>query len=420
MLCACGCGLPANPELGAFVDYQHAGRYERNGRRAVPLEPQQTNTYRRSRVPCPTCDRKRWSDRPRCAKCWNAKPLSLNLRAVALAVGPRDRYPLETTSADVALSNPCTEDQRFDARQRERGLTRVECPGCEGPAWQEPPCTVNGEVRTVIRCRVCDRRKCSVCGVRRPRWHKPDCAECASKRGEIEMATATNGKVSLGPCKYCREDILADPKDADRVRVTCGAEKCKKAHQAWLLKNPRHKQPPVAPREVDDTAELDALEQQSSDANARREGERAAPSAAGLDRRAPAVSTRPPASGEHMAGPLGVEADAPVLTGNPENAGLPVAIPTQTQTHNPRIYEQPTLPVAEAVVAKSYGLTSAELDEAMDRVTGCPILAAVLAIEAVPHSKRNGVMELVETRAAIRRAEQEADRLLSSLRGVAS
>ena len=33
-LCACGCGLPAKPELGAFVDYRHGTRYEANGRRA--------------------------------------------------------------------------------------------------------------------------------------------------------------------------------------------------------------------------------------------------------------------------------------------------------------------------------------------------------------------------------------------------
>lgn len=108
----------------------------------------------------------RWGN-SRCAKCTYSAPVTVDLRAIARALAPVERYPLETTSADVCLPGPTVEAKR-DVRSASTGMTRVECPTCGGQAWQEPPLLVNGVEQVVVRCRACRSapRMCPACGVR--------------------------------------------------------------------------------------------------------------------------------------------------------------------------------------------------------------------------------------------------------------
>lgn len=401
-------------------------------------------------------------DRKLCAKCRAAAPVTVDLRAIATAVGPRDPYPLETSSADRVLSNPCTEEETHDRRQRERGLVRVVCAGCQGAAWREPPCWVNGVERVVVRCRACaSQRKCVACGVRAPRHKRDHCAPCFWREKQEgvteEMPTTTASGKATKTCPYCKKNF----ETARTLQICCGSEKCKEAHRNYLFKNPRHKQaPPVDPAAVLERAKPDLQEWEkkqapppaaeapvsqpdsgpvlcgspdhkglpvapaqvhnphhiaSSDANARREGEEqlAAP---GLDRRAPAVSSRPPASGEHMAGPLGVRF-CPIckmeqIEPGEERCGMCAPTPPEVAA----FAQGPSLEQAEQVVARSWGLTREQLDAHLDRTTQDPIMVAVLALEALPAGKVEGVLALMAARATIARAEQEAEELLASLR----
>lgn len=455
MLCACGCGLPANPELGAFVDYHHAGRYERNGRRAVPLPPA-TEPGIRVAKRCPHCGRKIRGDVCSVSSC--RAPDRINWKALSAAVGGNpDPYPVETTSADVTLSSPCSEEDTFRLRQRERGLVQVECGGCGGVAWQEPPCVVNGVEVLVVRCRVCDKKPCAECGERPKRWRQQYCAECWRQRKEIEMpATIAAPKIvdahrewviwecvggydvlpatyngsppkamprfktleeaiaerraiwgDIGKetqtmaataaklcCKYCGEEIKLRPQDRNITRVTCGSKACGKKHINFLSSGKAKGARAVNGTPPAPVASNGPSFKSSAATEVQGEGVQQAPPAAGLDRPSVDVSARPPASGEHMAGPLGV--DGPVLCGSPDNAGLPVAIPTQPpQQHNPIAYE---------VV-----LTRASSD---------PILRAVEALEAVPADKWPGIFEVLQARRDAQMAAKRAEEMLASL-GVA-
>lgn len=358
MLCACGCGLPANPDLGAFVDYQHAGRYERNGRRAVPLPPANEPGIQVAKR-CPHCGRKIRGDVCSVSSC--RSPDRINWKALTAAVaGSNDPYPLETTSADVTLSSPCSEEDTFRLRQRERGLVQVECGGCGGVAWQEPPCVVNGVEMIPVRCKTCDKRPCAECGERPRRYGGQYCAPCwRAKREETQTmaATATKNGKATKTCPYCNKAF--EPYQGRDSQITCGSKPCKNKHIVWLGKNPRHKQPAIDPAAVLDRAKSDEA-----------------------------------ARGDQ---------DGPGLCGSPDNAGLPVA---------------PTLPAAEEVVAKSYGLTPPQLDAAMDFATADPILRAVEALEAVPWEKWPGIFEVLQARRDAQMAAKRAEEMLASL-GVA-
>lgn len=193
----------------------------------------------------------RWGN-SRCAKCTYSAPVTVDLRAIARAMAPVERYPLETTSADVCLPGPTVEAKR-DVRSASTGMTRVECPTCGGQAWQEPPLLVNGVERVVVRCRACRSapRMCPACGVRPQRkWGRrwaSYCSECWKQRASVEakkeeelpdMATvATNGKATIA-CPYCKKSFTP----IRSTQVTCGATACQKKHVCHLSKHPRHKQ----------------------------------------------------------------------------------------------------------------------------------------------------------------------------------
>lgn len=334
-------------------------RYRRNGYRAVPLEaPKQAA---RTTRPCPYCGRRMRGEV--CSKKDCRGPAPIDLRAIARAVSPRDPYPMETTSADRVLANPSPGEVEH-RRQQERGYKPVRCEQCGGRAYEEPPCLVNGVATVVVRCRVCDIRRCAACHERPARRRETTCARCWTKiqRGEIEMPTAT--KMA---CPYCKKEF--EPKRSGQI--TCGGERCKKDHISFLSSGPERRAlgPGAAP--------IGRHPKSSAAPDGQGEGVQQAPPAAGLDRPSEDVATGPPASREHMAGPLGVSccdltdscAECP---NNPEKAD----------------------PILSAD----------------------PILRAVLALEALPRKKREGVLALVDARATARRAEQEAEELLASLR----
>lgn len=200
----------------------------------------------------------RWGN-SRCAKCTYSAPVTVDLRAIARALAPVERYPLETTSADVCLPGPTVEAKR-DVRSASTGMTRVECPTCGGQAWQEPPLLVNGVERVVVRCRACRSapRMCPACGVRPQRkWGRrwaSYCSECWKQRASVEatsasveamkeeelpdMATvATNGKATIA-CPYCKKSFTP----IRSTQVTCGATACQKKHACHLSKHPKYKQ----------------------------------------------------------------------------------------------------------------------------------------------------------------------------------
>lgn len=306
--------------------------------------------------------------------------------------------------ADRTLSNPCSEEEEtYNLRQRERGLTRVECPECGGGAWQEPPCTVNGEVRTVIRCRVCDAARkanlrCVACGERPPRYQRDLCAPCWRRRKETkEMATATNGKAHA-VCPYCKKGF----NPIRSTQVSCGEEKCKKAHQAFLHKHPVSTRPAVDPAAVMDRAKADL---EAWDGKSASEVAKAPPEvkAALLKRGAQSAladgTYDTPASdgiygdepGTFRCCPPGQERCS-MCAPTPKEAAF-AAIPTLHQEHNPRIYEQRDSRNPHA----------------------CPILAAVLALEAVPDEKRAGVLDIVEARREVALAQARAEGLLQAL-----
>lgn len=105
------------------------------------------------------------------------------------------------------------------------------------------------------------------------------------------------------------------------------------------------------------------------------------------------------------------------LTKHPANgAAKPAAAPPPVDAKPPAPpVEAPPLAVAEEVVAKSYGLTPPELDEAMDAQTGDPILRALLAVEALPREKWLGLWDLLEARAEVAEQQRKVDDLLSRL-----
>ena len=373
-LCACGCGLPANPELGAFVDYSHGTRYERNGRRAVPYDPNE-----RVDRPCRYCGK--YISRTTAANAYHPEcvppdpdvpPLTgADIRLLARTLAARDPYPLETTSADIALHSPTTLDQAFDARQRERGLTRVECPECGSGAWQEPPCTVNGEVRTVIRCRSCaEARKanlrCASCGERPPRYKRDLCAPCWRERREQEMATKP-------VCPYCKEGF--DPKRSGQI--TCGAEVCKKKHVAFLSSGPERKK---------------------------------------LGPGAPPVGRHP--AGEAPAG----KADYT----RPEVPDTTPAPPPPATIHEllekgarealaAGDYETPASDGIFGSEPEAYEIDLSSIQRDARNPNACPVLAAVLALEALPPEKTNAILDLVDARRQARLAEARAAGLLREL-----
>lgn len=352
-------------------------RYRRNGYRAVPLEaPKQAA---RTTRPCPYCGRRMRGEV--CSKKDCRGPAPIDLRAIARAVSPRDPYPMETTSADRVLANPSPGEVEH-RRQQERGYKPVRCEQCSGRAYEEPPCLVNGVATVVVRCRVCDIRRCAACHERPARRRETTCARCWTKiqRGEIEMPTATkNGKQAHAVCPYCKKGF--DPIRC--TQITCGGEACKKAHQAFLVKTPARKRdeaeaPPVGPPPAGKADYAKAYDKSSAALDGQGEGVQQAPPAAGLDRPSEDVATGPPASREHMAGPLGVSC-----------CDL-----TDSCAECPNNPEKRTDPILQAD----------------------PILRAVLALEALPRKKREGVLALVDARATARRAEQEAEELLASLR----
>lgn len=344
---------------------EHYSRYRKNGGKALPL-----NTREAKR-------RGLWVPPPP----EQSEPglTGHDIRLLARTLAARDPYPLETTSADVTLANPCSEEDTFRLRQRERGLVQVECAGCGGVAWQEPPVWVNGVERTVVRCVPCDTKK---------------------RKERLEMAVATLPKTK---CKYCPAELPQEvlKNGAIRPRVTCGAEECKKAHQAWLLKNPRHKQPAIDPTAVLERANEDLEKWDAAPPPPATDAQRTCECGATFT---PKVAKRcPPCreawEREHAQTPehnaaRKAKLDAELEAARARNSEIPpAAIPHQPpQQHNPRIYEG----------VKSN--PNADL-----------ILAAVLALEAVPYSKRAGVLALVDHRAAIVRAEVEAAQMLAEL-----
>jgi len=377
VLCACGCGLPANPALGAFVDYPHAGRYERNGRRAVPLEVREI-VSKRCRYCGETVKRAKLDYHPRC------KPASEGLtgpeiRLLARTLVARDPYPLETTSADVTLAGPSIEDTDR-LRQRERGLVQVECGGCGGEAWQEPVVFVNGVATTVVRCRACDtQRKCVGCGVRPPRYKRDLCTECVrEKREETQTMAATAAKLC---CKYCGEEIKLRPQDRNITRVTCGSKECSKKHINFLSTGKKSRA--INGTTIAPAAVLEAAL------------ERAKPDLEKWDKK-----QAPPQAP--------VQPDAPVLCGSPDSSGLPVTptaedgtpvlvtIPEQpAQQHNPRCYQL-----------------------AVEVPTSLLVMSAVIAMEALPDEKWAGIMEVLQARREARLVAERAEGLLQAL-GVA-
>lgn len=181
---------------------------------------------------------------------------------------------------------------------------------------------------------------------------------------------ATNGKQTHAVCLYCKKGF--DP--IRSTQITCGGEECKKKHREHLTKNPASKRDEAPAKAKERTL----TPQEWGDRNP----------AAIAPKKSSAASV-----GQGEGVQQGVQQAPPA-------AGLPVA---------------PTLLEAEPVVAKSYGLTVDQLDEAMDRATGCPILAAVLALEAVPREKHNAIMDVLEARHQAKLAAARAEGLLQAL-----
>lgn len=176
------------------------------------------------------------------------------------------------------------------------------------------------------------------------------------------MSTATKNGKAAKTCPYCNKGF--DP--IRSTQISCGSDTCKKAHQCHLHKHPASSRLNLVPAEKESSATT----------GVQGEGVQA-PSAAGLDRPAEDVASGPPASREHMAGPLGVEA----------------LLPEQgTDSADPR--------------RESY------FDEAPT------LLRAVLAMEAVPREKHNAIMDVLEARYQAKLAAARAEGLLQAL-GVA-
>lgn len=158
VLCACGCGLPATTAKPWAKASVCRARFLKNGNQSVPM---------RRCVHCGegvpghvgnACGR--------CAGSKAARGLARNpglIATLTTAFANRDRYPVQvsdpTRVVPVVWADEAERSTR-EQRQRGRGLTRVACPVCASPAWQEPPCLrVTGGVETTehpIRCPQCN------------------------------------------------------------------------------------------------------------------------------------------------------------------------------------------------------------------------------------------------------------------------
>lgn len=178
------------------------------------------------------------------------------------------------------------------------------------------------------------------------------------------MSTATKNGKAAKTCPYCNKGF--DP--IRSTQISCGSDTCKKAHQCHLHKHPASSRLNLVPAEKESSATT----------GGQGEGVQAPP-AAGLDKPSEDVRQPVPASSGQQAGPLGVDT---VLCSPPVAATARVEVAATT---------------------------------VIPRDSGCPILAAISAMEAIGPEKWSGVLHVLEARLEANAAWERANGLLAGL-----